>query len=290
MDHLAVETPSGYVSLDEAAKRTGRSVRTVQRWIERGRLESIEHPSDRRYRLVSSASLDRLTDKEAAQHARPRESGGWTAADTAAIEEVVQGLHNHLLLLANELDLPIQEEDRALLWSSLGRRLQVLIAAVRGADAPAPDRLHEHLTVVLRVLFTDPVSGEIRVPNEFWRSSILGRHLARATLLIQPARDLVNFNEILDAVDLPRVRVENILRAIGTKRFYDPDDDRWLYPREVIAAVQAWTPEALDASLLERHDPSHSAAGSSPPQPRAAEHRKDMKAIRHAYQERYFSN
>jgi hypothetical protein len=88
--------------------------------------------------------------------------------------------------------------------------------------------------------------------------------------------------------------VETILERIGAPRYFDPDEQRWLYPGEVADAVRAWV-SATDTDTPDpagdTDEPAEAADGEpgqpSPPR-KTPENKRDFKLVRTAYQRRYF--
>lgn len=290
--------PPGFVSLQEAAKRSDCSVRTVLRWIEAGLVESQPHPADRRRRIVSLASLMRVS--KGARNVSPYEwnDPDWErAVDNNAVADVVMNVEHHIFFVVGELGRTMspgdgdahRDEDAR---SSFARKLSLLVDTVRGFADPNPEMLKDALHDVMRVLWTDPVTREVRVPDAFWSGSLIGRHLARARLLLIAEEELANFNEILEATRLPRRRVENILTALETERFYDPDEDRWLYPRAAITAIRRWTPDHTEIPKMGSHTPREWHVGRSLIDPTPAEdpyleNKGAVKIARNEYQRRH---
>ena len=285
--------PPGYLPLGEAAQRAGKSVRTVLRWIEEGRVATAQHPAQHRRRLVEIASLDR------AAHAVP-EPTTTTATPTEhevdheAVLAAVRGLSQQTGLTAAGVGIRLHEvPDEELLQSPFATWLWVLINAVRGKTVEPPETIQQAITNVLRTAYTDPFTGRVVVADEFWRSTLIGRHMARAQLLLHPARDLVSLRQIVGSVGLPRLRVANTLEAIGAERLYDPDEGRWVYPRHVITAVQSREANQAAATLESaevpgdhqaRHSQSFPATVDTP----SVENRVRIRAVRDAYHRRYF--
>ena len=74
---------------------------------------------------------------------------------------------------------------------------------------------------------------------------------------------------------------------------FDPDEGRWLYPRNVIAAVQSWDVNTATASVETAEAPEDQQAGQSQTEPGPvefppAENRRRLRAVRDAYHRRYF--
>jgi hypothetical protein len=289
------QLPSGYMPLEDAARWAGRSVRTVQRWIEEGRVETIPHPLDRRRRLVSKAGIERVRlHPFEGPHDLTEERERRTTVEREAIMNTAKGVNRYVTIASAALGHPrhtLTAEE--LSRSPFVQDLQVLFNAVNGdADVP-PEDLSWALDRVLTTLHTDLPRDRIDVPDEFWKNSLVGRHLARARLLLLRARTLVSLNEIVEHVGLPRNRVENILRALRATRIYDPDDERWLYEDSTILAVRHWNrsypdepiaqPDTPKATLEAQLGQDIGATGLSP-----VENRIRLKAVRHKYHWEHF--
>ena len=63
----------GFVTLGEAARRTGLSPFSVRRRVQNGTLAAYRHPLDRRRYLVKESDLDRLLRVEPVTPRRARE-------------------------------------------------------------------------------------------------------------------------------------------------------------------------------------------------------------------------
>ncbi len=284
------QLPSGYVSLEEAARWAGRSVRTVQRWIEEGRVETIPHPADRRRRLVSTAGIERMSlhPYEGPQDLTEERERRITV-EREAIMNAAKGVTRYVAIASAALGHPRPELTiEELSGSQFVQDLQLLFNAVNGDAFVPPEDLWQALDRMLATLNTDLLSDRIYVPDDFWKKSLVGRHLARARLLLFRPQTLVSLNEIVEHVGLPRNRVENILRALRAMRIYDPDDERWLYEDSNILAVHVWnrsypdepsahhdTPDAMPEARLGQ---DIAATVLSP-----VENRIRLKAARHKY-------
>lgn len=287
--------PAGYLPLREAARRAGRSVRTVQRWVEEGRVETIPHPADRRRRLVAIVSLDHAVQRAAKSAVEPVAMQTEHEVDRAAVLAALRGLAKQAGLSAAGIGIMLRAHelpDEELLDSPFADRLQLLVGAVRGTRIEPPEVVQQALADVLLTLYSDPITRRIEVPDGFWIGTLIGRHVARAQLLLRPTAALVSLNEIVVSVGLPRSRVENMLQAIGVERLWDPDDERWLYPRHVITSVRSWdaglSPPSEESDEL-REEPQASqgrtdpAAEEFPP----TENRRELRAVRDAYHRRF---
>jgi hypothetical protein len=290
------EEPVGFVSLAEAAKRAGCSVRTVLRWVEQGLVETASHPTNRRRRLVSLADLEHMTrhrtnpeEEAAAREARE-------AADRAAIVTTVRGVYQQAALAGEGIGFRLHElTDEQLAASPVAYRLSLLVGAVRGDASKPPEDLQDALDEVLQALYFDPVTLRTDVPDAFWSDSLIGRHLARAKLLLHPPADLVSLNQIASIVGLPRDHVANIVQALQVERFFDPDEQRWFYPRAVIDAIRTWdvrraTTSAMGGGRVEK------VSTELPPLERtiqassATENRRDLRVVRKTYHKLHFSD
>jgi hypothetical protein len=267
-------------------------VRTVLRWIEAGRVAAAQHPAHPGRRLVEIASLDR------AVQAKPEPLKKTAASlehevDFEAVLAAVRGLYRQRELVAAGIGIGEQEvPEEELLACPFASGLWTLVNAVRGNDVSPPEMIEQAITKVLRSLYTDPITGRVLVPDAFWRSTLIGRHVARAKLLLYPASDLVSLRQVAGSVGLHRDRVENILEAIGSERMFDPDEGRWLYPRDVIAAVQSWDAskpmQRPAADIAEDQQDRQSRADPAPVDFPSAENRRLLRAVRDAYHRRYF--
>jgi hypothetical protein len=285
----------GFVSPTEAARRVGRSVRTVERWVQDGLVDTIPHPTDRRRKLLSVASLERMIGLSPETTAAAQAAGDTVkVADRAAIAAVVRGLNRRLVTSGRAigLDIPNLPEER-LMGSALAHDLILLVDNVRGEYSDPPGVIQTRLRLALEVLFADPVTGTLAVPDGFWSDGVVGRHLARAQLMMHPPGSLVSLTEITTELGIPRRRAETILERLGTERAFDPDGRRWLYPRDVIDAARVWeastvgtppvpTAEATD-EVPTQGQAEPPAPGSTPP-----ENRRDFRLVRTAYHRRYF--
>src|SRR5829696_7159713 len=116
--------PGKYLSLSEAAQRSGRSLRTIQLWIEEGRVGAVPHPTDRRRRLVATTSLDRAMERLAKRDAVPMPSLMEHDVDRAAVLAAVQGLAWHAGLSAAGVGMRLPgPPDEDLLDSPFANRL-----------------------------------------------------------------------------------------------------------------------------------------------------------------------
>jgi hypothetical protein len=283
-----------YLSLSEAAERAGRTVRTIQRWIEEGLVGTVQHPTDRRRRLVATASLDHAVERLTDGTGAPMASLTVHEVDQAAVLAAVQGLFWQVMQSAAGVGIrPTDLPDEDLLDSPFADRLWILVGVVRGTCDETPDVIQQALTDVLLTLYSDPITRRVEVPDEFWSATLIGRHVARAQLLLCPTTGLVSVNEIVATLGIPRARVENILQAIGAERLYDPDESRWLYPRDAIAAVSSWESDPNSASKEraaadKKPQASHTKTDPVPPEFPPTENRRELKAIRDAYHRRHF--
>jgi hypothetical protein len=243
--------PEGFLPLKDAANRVGRSVRTVQRWIEEGRVEAMQHPVDRRKRLVSVSGLDVVREHAEATLDLAGDRRRRIAVERSEIMDIARGVARRVATASEELGSPWREpSDDELSGSRFVHDLQDLFAAVNGENQDPPSVLAPALERVLGVLYSNLRTGRIDVPDDFWSSSLVGRHLARARLLFFPSQSLISLNEIVEKLKMPRNRVENILRALMASRMYDPDDERWLYQSDYIIAVRYWNASSRSRRLL----------------------------------------
>ena len=102
----------------------------------------------------------------------------------------------------------------------------------------------------------------------------------------------MSLNEIVATVGIPRARVENILQATRAERLYDPDESRWLYPRDAIAAVQSWESDPNSASREnaatdEEPQTSQARTDPAPLEFPPTENRRELRAVRDAYHGRH---
>ena len=288
--------PSGFLPLKEAAKRAGRSVRSVQRWIEEGRVESIQHPADRRQRLVSLAGLEKMHEQAEAALDLDEERRRQVAIERAAIMEVAKGVSRYVATASGELgDRWREPTDDELSHSRFVRDLQSLFAAVNGEIQDPPAILGPALERVLTALHINPLTGRIQVPDDFWGGSLVGRYLARARLLFFRSETLIGLNDIAERLALPRTRVENLLKVRRADRIYDPDDERWLYKSDEIMAVHYLNTtyrskrfaglELPGSAESERPDAAWPALPLLP-----MENRTRFRAVRRSYQQKHFPN
>jgi hypothetical protein len=286
--------PGEFLSLSEAARRAGRSLRTIQLWIEEGLVGTVPHPTDRRRRLVATASLDRAVERLAERDTVPIAAMMAYDVDHAAVLAAVQGLSWRAGQSAEGAGIRLTgRPDEDLLKSPFADWLWILISTVRGTLDEHPAVIQQALTDVLMTLYSDPITRHIVVPDEFWSATLIGRHVGRARLLLHPTTGLVSLNEIVATVGIPRGRVENILQAIRAERLYDPDESRWLYPRDAIAAVQSWESDPNSASTEsaatdEEPQASQARTDPAPLEFSPTENRRELRAVRDAYHRRHF--
>ena len=282
------------MSLSEAARRSGRSVRTLQRWIEEGLLESLRHPADRRRRLVSIAGLDRVGEQLAEPAEAPTKADRRLDADRQAVSEAARRLYQQTSTTAAELGVVFEDlSDDMLAETPFAQQLWILIDAVRGYTSEPPDAIRDALERVVVTLFSDPMTRNPVVPDRFWSGSLIGRHAARAKLLLYSPTTVVSLNEIVETTGLPRRRVENILRDLAVERIYDPDEARGLYPSEVINAVRSWTADHSMASeqsfeVSEDRQGEQPGIGVAFSKHLLAESRTQIKAVRTEYHRQFF--
>jgi hypothetical protein len=286
--------PGEYLSLSEAAQRAGRSLRTIQLWIEEGLVGTVPHPTDRRRRLVATISLDRAVERLTKRQTVPMASLMEQDVDRSAVLAAVQGLSWQAGLSAAGVGIRLTgRPDEDLLDSPFADRLWSLISTVRGTLDEPPAVIQQALADVLMTLYSDPITRHVNVPDEFWSATLIGRHVARAQLLLHPTGGLVSLNEIVATVGIPRGRVENILQAIKAERLYDPDESRWLYPSDAIAAVQSWERDPNSASTVsaatdEEPQASQERSDPAPLEFPPTENRRELRAVRDAYHRRHF--
>jgi hypothetical protein len=285
----------GFVTPAEAARRVGRSARTVERWVQEGLVDTIPHPTDRRRKLLSVASLDRMIGLSPETAAAARAAAeAVAAADQAAIAAVVRGLNRRLIGSGRTIGVAVPDlPDEHLLETELARDLTALVQNVRGEYSDPPGSIQARLHGVLEALYGDPVAGKVAVPDGFWSEGVVGRHLARAQLLMHPPGSLVTLTEVTTALGVPRRRAETILERLGAARAWDPDGRRWLYPRDAIEAARAWEAgttgtEAAPSDETTGEATFETATGQSVSSPAPPEKRRDVKLVRAAYHARYF--
>lgn len=239
--------PRGYIGLEQAAQRVGRSPRTIQRWIQSGSVASRRDPHDQRRLLVSLTDVEAvasglpLTELEAEELARAEErrrEAGRIVCDLALLSAQSYQLTLGIELNGSSAGLPLDE----LRSTPLGRKLDYICAIARGELQDPPDRVAEVVDSVLRVLFWTPGVRKPWIPFHFWRRSLLGREIARARCLTYPPGRLVSFHDAAKELEWPADRVRGLLEALELDYFYDPDSGAgWVMPPASMASLREWS-------------------------------------------------
>ncbi len=238
--------PRGYIGLEQAAQRVGRSPRTIQRWVQSGSVDSRRDPHDQRRLLVSLTDVEAvasglpLTELEAEELARAEERR--READRIVCDLALLSTQSYQLTLGIELNSSSVERPLDELRAApLGRKLDYICAVARGDLQDPPDRVAEVVDSVLQTLFWTPGVRKPRIPFHFWRRSLLGREIARARILTYPPGRLVSLGDAAKELELPAERVKGLLEALQLDYFYDLDSGAgWVIPPESMAALREW--------------------------------------------------
>lgn len=236
----------GYVGLEQAARRAGRSPRTIQRWVQSGLVASERDPNDQRRLLVSLAEVEAvasgqpLTDFDAHELAEAEERR--READRTVCDLALQSAQSYQQALGIELNGPsVAHSLEELRTTPLGRKLDYVCAVARGDLQDPPDRMAEVVESVLQTLFWTPGMRKPHIPFHFWRRSLLGREIARVRILTYSPGHLVQLRDAAKELEMTAERVRGLLEALQLDYFHDPDSAAgWVMPPESMAALREW--------------------------------------------------
>lgn len=194
------------VSIQEAARRSGISRRTVERWIREGRLSASQSDNDRRVRLIRAADVAALassngrqtTTKLSPSPSEPTDETGdaseiaRAALDRALkellgrdsqdiIDQALQLTYSHihrtvLQVCPKMLKLQSLEDLRA---GPLGVDLGRLALIAQGVIREHPALVLTAIESIVQLLFWPPGADDYSVPRSFWDTD-LGRMLGVA--------------------------------------------------------------------------------------------------------------
>ncbi len=234
-----------YVSVGAAAEASGRSPRTVLRWIRSEKVRSRPSETDRRVRLV------RLSDVLAA--AGSGAVGGDRALVTGELsiqpppirdDDRSQSVRDHALhaaysqyrQLAAELGMePEERTTEELRCTPLASKLRHAFEVARGRRGDHPERIARLLEGVVGALFWSPGADRPIVPREFWGTP-LGRELARARVGTFDPADLLTVQEAAARLRLSTGRIYRWLDDGELAYVRDPDAGHTFVLREDVDA------------------------------------------------------
>ncbi len=208
------------VSITEAAKRTGVSRRTVERWIRSGRLTSVASEADHRQRLVDPAAVDTLaaaSSRPGPKPVSPEHEGGFPPQSAPTPIKLATADGDTRIMVINEQDvvdqalqLAYSHAHRVLMqtcpWmfqpqsldqlraGPLGQDLVRLMRVARGEETASKSMVLAAIQSVLQLLFWPAAADDYTVPRSFWDTD-LGRRIAQAKFRVFKPDELMSIGE-----------------------------------------------------------------------------------------------